>query len=203
MSCVHVKKCQLCSFEAPDLKYLLKHIRQGHAHKPGFHIRCNLSGCPRVFRTFEVFRNHVYCFHTDHEHTVTPSCEQLPSDDNIIDTDETPLIDPKDVVSPIQKAAAIWILKIQEVYKIPQSTMEKILTDVTGFIQDILTDLYDEVISMLTTAGAPLSSLVGLAELFSHSSTYANPFAGLKNQSSQLKIYKKAFNLVVCSYKKN
>ena len=70
-----MKSCQFCPFKAPDLKHFLKHIRQVHTHKPEFQIVCNLSGCPRKFRKFEVFRNHMYGFHTDEEAIIA----QVPS----------------------------------------------------------------------------------------------------------------------------
>ena len=80
-------------------------------------------------------------------------------------TDEETYVDARKI------AAAVWILKIQEVYKIPQSTMNQIITDITGFIQDLLTDLYVDVKSTLTEAGVNPASVSALSELFSHSSS--------------------------------
>ena len=67
MSEISVKIRQLCSAPQPSLKYLLQDIEQVHAHKPYLRITCHLSGCTRIFHTFEVFRNHVYDFHSDSE----------------------------------------------------------------------------------------------------------------------------------------
>ena len=171
-----IKLCQLCSFKAPNLKYLLKHIRQVHAHKPGFQVVCGLSGCPRRFGNFEVFCNHVYGFHTDHEMVVSQtqsfSTREEPSED------ETPENE-HGIEQPSAKIrAATWILKIQETHKLPQSTMESIIIDTTGFIQDLLIDLHDEVESCLTKAGVNFSDVPGLLKLFDPSSSFANPFSG-------------------------
>lgn len=195
MDAMNVKLCQLCSFKAPSLTYLLKHIRQVHAHRPGFQITCGISGCPRIFRTFEVFRNHVYGFHTDVEtvqrlHTTgdddespdSPMDEQIPQESSSVSRKE---------------AAATWILKVQELCKLPQSTMEVLLGDVTGFIQDLLTDLYEDIKQALAAAGINSSSIQGFPEMFDKSSKYACPFAGLETQHLQLKFYKKAFNFIV------
>lgn len=199
MNSSYVKKCQLCTVKVPDLKHLLKHIRQVHAHKPGFRICCGLSGCPRLFRTFEVFRNHVYAIHTDCEAILTPtsSHEDYTSDSVEGDISDNSEDNPSEqsYFNLRKKAAAIWILKIQEVYKLPQSTMDKILADVTGFIQDLLTDLYDDVKSSLTKAGVNASLVAALSELFS--SPYTNPFAGLRTQHTQLKFYTETFKFVV------
>lgn len=191
-----VKQCQLCVTKAPDLKHLLKHIRQVHAHQPGFKLCCGLSGCPRMFTTFEVFRNHVYAVHTDDEVISIPMPEEHPTEeinDPLLD-DDNDLSAGQSVRQSRKKAAAIWILKIQEVYKLPQSTMENILTDVTGFIEDMLTELYEDVVSFLAEAGVEVSSVAGLSDLFR---SHANPFAGLQTQFTQLKFYIDALNLVV------
>ena len=60
-----VKPCSLCPFVASTLRDLLKHLRQVHAHQPGFEITCYISGCQRKFRNFKVLRNHVYDIHSE------------------------------------------------------------------------------------------------------------------------------------------
>ena len=194
-----IKLCQLCSFKAPDLKYLLKHIRQVHAHKPGFQIVCGLSSCPKRFGNFEVFRNHVYDFHTNHE-TVVPQTSSLSNEEELCNESPENENSYEECSHSKKIRVATWILKVQETYKLPQSTMESILKDTTGLIQDLLIDIRDDVESCLTNAGVNFSNVSGLSELFDSSSLYANPFSGLDNQYSQLKFYKDKLNLVVCYY---
>lgn len=190
-----MKRCQLCGSRVPDLKYLLKHIRQVHAHRPGFQITCCISGCRRKYRTFEVFRNHVYELHSETEpiimQTSTPVTEDIP-----VPTDDEPQDEPiVNTRDSIKKCAAVWILKVQETYKLPQSTMELILKDVTGLFQDILVDLFNE--HVLTNSSINHTDINGLSALFSENSIYARPFAGLETQYSQLKFYREEFNFVV------
>ncbi len=51
-----------------------------------------------------------------------------------------------------KKAAAVWIIKIQEKYKLPRLTMDLILTDITVFNQYMISDLYDAVNTTLLNA---------------------------------------------------
>ena len=142
-----VKVCPLCSCLLPSLMHLLKHIRDVHAHRPGFCITCCLSGCRKQFKKFEVYRNHVYDFHTESESILQSAMPPTLEDENqeeCMNHETDPFCDPvtnssKECLK--KKAAATWILKIQEIYKLPQSTMEQILKDVTGFFQNILIDL--------------------------------------------------------------
>lgn len=189
---IQVKNCQLCSFVAPNLRYLLQHIRQVHAHQHGFHLVCGLSGCERMFRTFTVYRNHVYDRHSD---LVANMGNEVMDDDNELgdhNESEHELADDPAINSRM-RSAAMWILKIQETHGIPQSTMMEILKDVTGFVQDLLSDLFKDVKSVLVGAGIP-TDIPGLTSL---QSAYAHPFSGLESQYSQLQFYKKAFNFVV------
>ena len=88
-----------------------------------------------------------------------------------------------------------------------QSTTEQILRDVTGFIEDLLVDLEDDVKHCLQNGGVDPDQIPGLADLFNSESAYAKSFAGLETQYSQLTFYKRAFNFVVsyqylCYYRK-
>lgn len=191
---IQVKKCQLCTFISPNLRYLLKHIRQVHAHEPGFHLTCGFSGCPRTFRTFEVFRNHIYDHHTDSESILIPDNEEESTPVEIGDEEIQP--EYCEQANSRMKSAAVWILKVQETHGIPQSTMMEIIKDVTGFVQDLLVDLYSDVKSVLTSAGIT-NDVPGLQELFNSESTYAHPFQGLESPYKQLKFLKEVFNFVV------
>ena len=52
--------------------------------------------------------------------------------------DVDPSMDSSSSASMIKDSAAAWILKVQEQHKLPQSTMEDILKDVTYLCQVIL-----------------------------------------------------------------
>ena len=198
-----LKQCQICHAVLPSLKFLLKHVRQVHAHKPGFNITCCLSGCTRVFRTFEVFRNHVYDIHSEAEAVVLQDACRSEIGDALDDGD--PSMTGEDNHEPFSHnarkiATATWILKVQETYKLPQSTMELILKDITGFVQDMLVDLYEDVCTTLSNAGIDCTAVAGLSSLFGSDSAFATPFAGLESNHCQMKFYKESLGLVVSSH---
>lgn len=124
-----VKQCQLCEFKVLSLTFFLKHIRQAHSHQPGFNIVCSLSGCPRQFRNFAVYRNHVYDFHSESERTVQITTSSV--NENEEPGGDQEFSEDVECVQGLskKKAAAMWILKVQETYKLTQSTMDSILLD--------------------------------------------------------------------------
>lgn len=137
--------------------------------------------------------------HSENEAVITQS-SSIPGNDELPpETTETtePIFNDNDTSSR-KKQAAIWILKVQETYKLPQSTMELILKDITGFVQDLLVDLFDDVKQVLSNSGIDPAEVEGLSNLFSEDSVYATPFSGLETQYSQLKFYKEVLNFVVC-----
>ena len=162
-----------------------------------------LGGCQKQFRKSEVYRNHVYDFHTDSDPVIQSSTFQdQDNPDHLLNCETDSFHDPEMTSSILyskKRAAATWILKVQEMYKLPQSTMEQILKDVTGFFQNILMDLHDELKSILSNSGADHTQLKGFDQLFSANSFYTNPFLGLETQHGHLKYYKESLNFVVRS----
>ena len=52
--------CNLCTgYLAVSLRELLHHMRRTHSSDPNFHMVCGLEGCPRTYKRFSSFRNHV------------------------------------------------------------------------------------------------------------------------------------------------
>lgn len=87
-----LKHCQLCDeFTSTTLPELVHHLSLVHAHLPGFHLRCGLSGCQKEFRNILTYRNHIYAFHTD-SHVSDPS--QTNSDGGNSDLDDGELDQP-------------------------------------------------------------------------------------------------------------
>lgn len=129
--------CPSCGiYQSRSLSDLMSHIRLIHADEPNFRIDCTLQGCCRTFKNFHTYRNHIYAFHS----TSTGSLPQQVTvsvadddDDNDVGEDQlepdTPL-QSCEVAVPLQRSAAIWTLKVRDVYSLPQSTTEQILKDV-------------------------------------------------------------------------
>ncbi len=140
--------CTLCASHFHLVSLLLTHIRLVHADQPSFRIQCNLQGCKRTFKKFTVYRNHIYHFHDTHTLEDSSSNGEVGSGgpENLSETEDgttSEVISPDDNtsgqsptgfshVSPdeLKDAAARWVLKTSECHKIPQSTMDDIISDV-------------------------------------------------------------------------
>ena len=58
--------CPLCSwFGGLSLKTVLRHVGRVHSHVANFHICCGINGCPRTFRKFVSYRQHLYRHHRE------------------------------------------------------------------------------------------------------------------------------------------
>ena len=56
--------CPICAtFVAPNLPYLLSHLRLVHSHDPRFNVTCGLDGCAYTARSFSALYSHIYRKH--------------------------------------------------------------------------------------------------------------------------------------------
>lgn len=128
----------------------LRHIRLFHADVKPFRFCCNLGcGRERPFNSFFTFRDHVYALHSGVTQKLsTPNEEdgvsRLESDipesvdesfELPIPTDAEPVNEPMNSVLLLKKAAATFILEVQEKHCLPQSTMENIIKEVDSLYQ--------------------------------------------------------------------
>ena len=72
----------------------------------------------------------------------------------------------------MQKAAAIWTLKTQEVCKLPQSTTAKIMEDVGSLYESALVNIHAHVSSLLNESGISLETIPHLSAIFSPDSVH-------------------------------
>ena len=93
-----------------------------------------------------------------------------------------------------KKAAALFILKTRENHRIPISTMDTIIGDVSSLYKLALSAIKKQVISILQLNGEGVESAV--ADLFD-TSHFANVFLGLETHYQQLQYIKRNFNFVV------
>lgn len=96
----------------------------------------------------------------------------------------------------IKKTAATWLLKTKELRKLPQSTIDSIVTDVTEFFKTVHDEMYPYALKKIEE-GVDVHGL--LSDLFSSSSVFASPFKGLESAYLQHQYYKKNFNMIVSS----
>lgn len=209
--------CPSCGKFVDSLTNLLRHVRLMHFGVPGFKtMKCNLEGCHRTFRKYAVFRNHIYNYHSNKledagraditvcstpetSHAVDPtfiSEDELPGMDDL-DSDFAELISQTTPSISMQRAAAIWVLKTQEVRRLPQSTTEGIMQDVGALYDAALSNLHADVTDALTKAGIESATILELSSIFSPSGPHGNLFSGLETHYKQQQYYKKHLHFVV------
>ena len=205
--------CPCCGSYAKSLSDLLRHVRLLHFGTPGFTtLKCNLEGCHRSFRRYAVFRNHIYEYHSNKLEDVSvpavgePDSLHCPgtltedSDDDPADSDFGSDLTTISQVTPadyMQRAAAIWLLKTQEVRRLPQSTTEGIMQDAGSLYDAALSNLHADVSDVLRKAGVDASIISGVTSLFTPNGPHGNLFSGLETHYRQLQYYKSHFHFVV------
>ena len=50
----------MCSFAAPSIATLLRHLRSVHSMDPHFHVTCGIDGCINTSKTFPALYSHIY-----------------------------------------------------------------------------------------------------------------------------------------------
>ena len=141
--------CPSCfEFSGKTVADYIRHIRLFHADVRPFQICCNL-GCRRSakpFTSFYTFRDHVYAYHsgiTADLNTPSETEQESPQQqDNDTDEDASAYHEPQpdasihtDLMVAIQKAAATFLLKVQENHGLPQSTMEDIIKEIQSLYE--------------------------------------------------------------------
>ena len=67
----------------------------------------------------------------------------------------------------MQKAAAIWVFKTQEVSKLPQSTTAKIMEGIGSLYESALVNIHAHVTSVLNESGISPDTIPNLSGIFS------------------------------------
>jgi hypothetical protein len=94
----------------------------------------------------------------------------------------------------VKKAAASFILKIKECHKLPQSTVDCIIDDVTVLLQTIHSEMLESAIKKASKDNADPN--LWLPDLFSVSSVFSSPFETIKSNYLQRQYFVKEFGMV-------
>ena len=209
-----VTACPCCGRIAESLGHLLRHVRLFHFGTPGFRtLKCNLEGCRKIFKKYAVFRNHIYehhansavnISHSNNSSTNNNSTNNRSTNTIYNDTDsdsgenmDTEIISHVTSSDSMKKAAAIWILKTQEINKLTQSTTEKIMQDTGALYEAALSNLHSDVVSKLQEEGVEISTIHKLSSIFSPTGCHGNLFSGLESQFLQMKYFSTHFHFIV------
>ena len=151
-------ECPGCGeYRGKNLTDLIRHVRLYHADSRTFSVRCRACGRDKPFKSFYTWRDHMYSYHSESEpqeqpdsmppassssSTFTNLADIFEDDGSHTDIDENDLLDPSQdrprdnmESANLQRAAATFILKIQETHQLPQSTMDTILKEVDSLYQ--------------------------------------------------------------------
>lgn len=195
-------QCSICGeFSAEDRGQLLNHIGRCHRNDPNFHCLCGVDGCTRTFKKYYTWRkrlkqNHSVLATNDHEHRVNAD-----NDDNAENRDEVM----EEYMEENTRLAALYILKIQEEYSMPKSTVASIIANTKTFLQGTLKMVETQVKGRLGDANIAYYNVPGLQEIFDEDNPTANPFNNLETEAQQRRYYKENFGLKVvhvylCTY---
>ena len=188
--------CPLCdSFAAPSLKRVVRHIGIVHAHEAGFHVTCGVDGCTKTYRKFVSYKKHMYVKHRDaqsigrREHDISMQDVETVRSDSPMPEDEQEMYR-----TQLRRSAALFILKAREVHKIPQTSLDKLLGDISVFIDMSTSKLLQKIVVALKEKGIDME---GELESLRNSQDVSNPFEGLHTEYLQRQFFLLYFNLVV------
>jgi hypothetical protein len=192
--------CPLCSwFAAPTLKGVVRHIGNCHAYDGGFHVTCGIGGCVRTYLNFHSYKNHLYKKHREIIMSDLPP--QIP-------TLESPSLLPPELDDPVfsplvsrqqqplleKNESALFILKAREVYKMSQSALDSLLSDVSTMVDSKIGKMQASVSAVLDSKGITIDE--ELKSSFQPQS--GELFQGLRTRYLQEAYFKDHFKHVVC-----
>lgn len=190
--------CSICNlFGGKSYAAVLRHIGEVHRFDPGLKIRCGINRCPQTYDNFESFRSHVY---RKHRETLHPQLLDN-NEDTIDDVTNSPIDDEEDydpLISQydppdIRDSGARFLLKTREQYRIPQSTLNNIISDFRGLWMLSIGSVKRKVQECLESNEAAEVGSSSLMNCFDD--TF--PFESLETEHRQLKYYKEHFNYLV------
>lgn len=180
--------CSICNlFRGNTYAAVLRHIGEIHRHDPALHIRCGIHRCPQTYGNYESFRSHVYRKHRDALHqqpTTSSACDDLPSDNE--DGDDYSELGPSQ--PDIKNGGAKFLLKTRDQNRVPQSTLNTIISDLKGLWTLSMESVKDKVQKCLQS-----NDELSLMDCFDDSF----PLDGLQTEYQQLHYYKEHFNYLV------
>ena len=189
--------CPLCeSFAAPSMKGVVRHIGLVHSHEFGFRVTCGVGGCTRSYTKFSSYKKHMYVKHRDtlgvstrqRSPDMTASSLVLSAFQEDEEEEEQPYCAERD------RSTALFILKACEIHKIPQSSLNHLLSDISTYIDMTKTRLMYNVGITLRQKGITMEDEL---RAICNSPDVTDPFNSLHSQYLQTQYFIKHFNLVV------
>ena len=193
-------QCSICGeFSAEVRGKLLNHIGRCHRNDPNFHCLCGVDGCTRTFKNYYTWRKHL-----KQKHTLEPTDanENINNAHNDLNDKNGLEIMEENINNENTRLAALYILKIQEEYSMPKSTIASIIANTKTFLQDTLKMVETQVKGRLEDANIAYHNVPGLQEIFHEDNPKTNPFNNLETEA-QRRYYKENFGLKVVHVMRN
>ncbi len=181
-----------------------------HSCEANFLVLCGINGCPRTYRNCVSFRNHITRKHADvllaESQTDCRIVENVDGNSGETDSDssaseeldhDSRQFDVQKTSEEVQRAAALYLLKLKDRDRVPQTVINSIVENTTDIVRTNMDVLKSRLTAQLDTAGIDFNAVPGIAELFHEDSITMNPFSGLANENQQHQYYKDNLNLVV------
>ncbi|XP_041472583.1 uncharacterized protein LOC121421848 [Lytechinus variegatus] len=133
-------QCPRCLYQGVRLRKLVNHIRSIHSHEPDFFLVCGIQGCQRSYKVFSSYITHLNRHHKEefassvdvHEVSTEahdknseplPETGQVPTDLHCDSIDDEPV--------DVERSVALLILSLREKHKLPLSTANAILREIS------------------------------------------------------------------------
>lgn len=215
--------CWICNkFASRTFKAVLRHIRSVHSFDPSFEIVCGINDCPRSYKNFLSYKKHIIRKHLDvydpQRSSRVNSCRNASSseddedadsdmaayssnspshivlDSTVADSESTGEINESDLWN--ENLAALFILKMKEIYKMSQSSIDSITTDFTELLQSHLHNYKLKVKRLLLSTGIEVDKYPQITE-FLHQEELTDPFISLQTKFLQEKYFRENLALLV------
>lgn len=189
--------CSICNlFGGNSFSAVLRHMGEIHRYDPGLVILCGIGRCPQTYKNYESFRSHVYRKHREVLHSPPSSNDTGENASNFeaesteeYNLDEFELNTNNELAVPdMKKYGAKFLLKTREEYRIPQLTLNKIVSDMKGLWMSSIESIREEVKKVVSSEETD-----GLMKSFDNSF----PLRDLETEYLQLQYYKNNFNYLV------
>ena len=189
-------QCSICGvFSAENRSRLLNHIGRCHRNDPNFHCICGIDGCTRTFKKYYSWQKHLTQKHNDPDPPTEDGDPMVNIDHVNLDQFGDEFVEEENVEDPT-RAAALYILNIQEDCSLPKSTVAKIISNTKTILQETLSSVQTQVKGVLSNGNIDYENLPGLQEIFEENPT-TNPFDKLETEAQRLVYYERNFGLKV------
>lgn len=192
--------CTICRrFAYPNLQGVIRHIGSVHSHEPDFKVTCGIGGCPRTYLNFRSFQKHIRRVHVTVLEEDEANSLADPPQSNTGDVNLGP--GTRETRISLKRNAALFLLKTKEKGWVSQATLDELVSDLTSFFQDRLSEVQQEVKCIIQRGVVHVpNDVIAAIERSFKKEEISRPFHGLESEYFQKKYFKEELNMMVRSW---